>query len=642
MSEAKKLLLGLLIGLASTVGFLAIIATIVALNKSTEHEETAPSQPQVAQHEPTPAPKPAPKPPAPESKSSRVAQHEPTSPEQPKPAPITPAKAIQPFWTINPPAVIYDDKRDVNSNIISASYSTDKELLGSIIIGCVSKGQKPTRPTLLSPAFINVVWPHTDKAPQHISFGKGPLYDCTPDASDHGYGHGVTILLEYSNLYELIQDNEITVIGDQPIFTLDKKVKLAIKAYLEANSQLPVYEGEPIVFTQPVKLAAKAYLEAKSKPQPTILPHRPSKLQVTYYGPRDKDTPDQTFVSFNLYNLFNVPGQSLDLWITHDHRTPQRISGDKSITCDIHKYGPKYEYTPSDEAVIRSGDTLLGTKARCEQELRSNMSKNIRYCECFHTDITIEALKQALDSDQSITIQIGDHPATTLSSTSRAEIKEFIDMLQSGSYPEGTLEEDIDESKASGFGKPLAAPSENTATETLTVDLLDTTWETSSGYIYIYVKIRNTSNTALKYLKVTATLERQDNSLVLTDFSYLEPTIIESGGIALAKLMIKANPLIHHYNLTFEAKGRVVKFKNRTQYRQSPGPGLMDGINIFGDTSTPVNPLDLINGMTNAIMNSGGMRGPVVGGHYCGAMTLQGTPCARWVVNGLYCYQHGW
>ena len=29
--------------------------------------------------------------------------------------------------------------------------------------------------------------------------------------------------------------------------------------------------------------------------------------------------------------------------------------------------------------------------------------------------------------------------------------------------------------------------------------------------------------------------------------------------------MIKANPLIHHYNLTFEANGREVKLKNRTK-----------------------------------------------------------------------------
>jgi hypothetical protein len=120
--------------------------------------------------------------------------------------------------------------------------------------------------------------------------------------------------------------------------------------------------------------------------------------------------------------------------------------------------------------------------------------------------------------------------------------------------------------KAPGFGKPLATPKED-APEALTVDLLDTTWEHSSsgGYIYIYVKVRNTSNTALHRLKVTASLEQQNNSIVSTDYSYLEPTIIESGGIAMAKLMITANPLIHHYNLTFEAKGREVKFKNRTR-----------------------------------------------------------------------------
>jgi hypothetical protein len=94
-------------------------------------------------------------------------------------------------------------------------------------------------------------------------------------------------------------------------------------------------------------------------------------------------------------------------------------------------------------------------------------------------------------------------------------------------------------------------------------------------------------------------------------------------------------------NATGEARSATYAARRRKRYRQLPGPGLMDGIIIPDNTSTPVNPLGLINEMTNAIMNSSGMRGPVTAGHYCGAMTLQGTPCARWVVNGLYCYQHG-
>jgi|GEM_PF-4719183 len=123
-----------------------------------------------------------------------------------------------------------------------------------------------------------------------------------------------------------------------------------------------------------------------------------------------------------------------------------------------------------------------------------------------------------------------------------------------------------DAPKTPGFGKPLAAPKED-APEALTVDLLDTTWEHSSSgsHIYIYVKVRNTSGTTLNRLKVTASLEQQDNSIVSTEYSYLEPTVIEPSGVALAKLMIRANPLIHHYNLTFETKGRDVKFKNRTR-----------------------------------------------------------------------------
>ena len=118
-----------------------------------------------------------------------------------------------------------------------------------------------------------------------------------------------------------------------------------------------------------------------------------------------------------------------------------------------------------------------------------------------------------------------------------------------------------------GFGKPLSRTTPREQAETITVDLLDTSWEHSGtgSYIYIYVKVRNTSGTTINRLKVTASLEQQNNSIVSTEDSYLEPTIIESGGIGMAKLMVPANALIHHYNLSFEAKGREVKYTNRTK-----------------------------------------------------------------------------
>jgi len=132
MSEAKKVVLGLLIGLAITAAFVAIIAAIIALNKPAEHSESIPPQSQaVAQRDSTPAPEPAKA--APAEGPPQASQHEAT-PEQPRPATITPAKAIQPFWTTNQPTVVYNDKYDVTSNIISAYYSTDKEMLGSIAI----------------------------------------------------------------------------------------------------------------------------------------------------------------------------------------------------------------------------------------------------------------------------------------------------------------------------------------------------------------------------------------------------------------------------------------------------------------------------------------------------------------------------
>jgi hypothetical protein len=79
----------------------------------------------------------------------------------------------------------------------------------------------------------------------------------------------------------------------------------------------------------------------------------------------------------------------------------------------------------------------------------------------------------------------------------------------------------------------------------------------------------------------------------------------------------------------------------RKRYRQSSGQTRLDGINIYGDQGVPTNQSAKINERANPTMRMGGVRHPSIGGHYCGAMTLKGTSCARWVVNGLYCWQHG-
>jgi hypothetical protein len=85
--------------------------------------------------------------------------------------------------------------------------------------------------------------------------------------------------------------------------------------------------------------------------------------------------------------------------------------------------------------------------------------------------------------------------------------------------------------------------------------------QASGNYTYIYVRIRNTSGKALKFLKVTATLEARDNSLISTEGGYMEPQTVEPNGVALVKLSSKTNPSVHHYNLSFESDGREVKFK---------------------------------------------------------------------------------
>ena len=191
-----------------------------------------------------------------------------------------------------------------------------------------------------------------------------------------------------------------------------------------------------------------------------------------------------------------------------DFLRPQNTAaypGFHNAECRDPQVRPSYEYDQSDEATIKCGDALLGTKARCEREFKLDMTKETRCNESFYMDVTIKALKQALDSEQSIGIQIGTHPRTILSSTCRAKIKKFIEILQSGSYPEGTLNEETDKPKAPEFSKPLAVPPKQKV-KTLTVDLLDTTWEVSGtgDYIYIYGEVRDTSGVTIKALKMTA------------------------------------------------------------------------------------------------------------------------------------------
>ncbi len=302
--------------------------------------------------------------------------------------------------------------------------------------------------------------------------------------------------------------------------------------------------------------------EAQPRPMVSAMPVKLDGLRVTYHGPRDKNVPDRTMVNLDVDNVFSSPHESLSLWIFYDHRTPQRIPDSTTLSVGIDRYGPSYEYDQSDEATIKCGDALLGTKARCEREFKLDMTKEMRCNESFYMDVMIKALKQALDSEQSIGIQIGTHPRTILSSTCRAKIKKFIEILQSGSYPEGTLNEETDKPKAPEFGKPLAVLPKQKV-EALTVDLLDTTWEVSGtgNYIYIYGEVRNTSGVAIKALRMTALLEAQGGALVSTEDAYATPRIIEPGDIATVKIMAHADPRIHHYNLKFESAGQNVKYR---------------------------------------------------------------------------------
>jgi len=172
------------------------------------------------------------------------------------------------------------------------------------------------------------------------------------------------------------------------------------------------------------------------------------------------------------------------------------------------------------------------------------------------------------------------------------------------------------------------------------------------GVLNVYritATLENTTGQPLKFLQVTAIFKTANFRLLHTEWTYASPRLIQPGETATVEIMTRENlDEISRFDLKFECNGKEIKYR-KTQlpqeqgkrYRQSPGPRVFDGIDLSAGAGAPVNPLGLINGMTNAIMNSNGMRSPTVGGHYCGAMTLQGTPCARWVVNGLYCYEHG-
>ena len=305
--------------------------------------------------------------------------------------------------------------------------------------------------------------------------------------------------------------------GDEKMISLNEmQSRLSPFLPFEALASSPQSESSEPVADQSAREAtpkpdrSPRRNEAQPRPMVSAMLVKLDGLRVTYYGPRDKNVPDRTMVNLDVDNVFSSPHESLSLWIFYDHRTPQRIPDSRTLSVGIDRYGPSYEYDQSDEATIKCGDALLGTKARCEREFKLDMTKETRCNESFYMDVTIKALKQALDSEQSIGIQIGTHPRTILSSTCRAKIKKFIEILQSGSYPEGTLNEETDKPKAPEFGKPLAVLPKQKV-EALTVDLLDTTWEVSGtgNYIYIYGEVRNTSGVAIKALRMTALLEAQ-------------------------------------------------------------------------------------------------------------------------------------
>ena len=91
------------------------------------------------------------------------------------------------------------------------------------------------------------------------------------------------------------------------------------------------------------------------------------------------------------------------------------------------------------------------------------------------------------------------------------------------------------------------------------------TWERrSTGSVRAYIRIKNTTATILNKLHVTFMFETASGSLLNTENTRLDPSVIEPGDIATAEaLVLHASTEIDHFTVKFESEDKTVRYKRR-------------------------------------------------------------------------------
>jgi hypothetical protein len=163
--------------------------------------------------------------------------------------------------------------------------------------------------------------------------------------------------------------------------------------------------------------------------------------------------------------------------------------------------------------------------------------------------------------EKTIPISNGIRRIGELSPSHQAIIERF---LQTIAHPK---------SSAADEPEVAAKPAENRVRENQSdreesddrITLLDMTWERrSTGSVRAYIRVKNTTGTTFNKVHVTFMFETASGSLLNTENSRLDPSIIEPGDVATAEaLVLDASTDIDHFTVKFESEGKTVRYKRR-------------------------------------------------------------------------------
>ena len=105
------------------------------------------------------------------------------------------------------------------------------------------------------------------------------------------------------------------------------------------------------------------------------------------------------------------------------------------------------------------------------------------------------------------------------------------------------------------------ADSERDSSPDFSVAILDHNEGLVGEYYKVYVQVRNSSSTTLRFLQMTVLYKSSSDRLLHTEFTFAEPTHVGPGETATFSLSTHENvDQIHHYDLKFESNDRNVKF----------------------------------------------------------------------------------